>query len=37
MLATAVRISDAGIAVNFLIYGDMGDKRTDASERLGFA
>lgn len=38
MLAAAARVSMHGIVVNnFLIYGEMGDKRTGASESLDFA
>ena len=38
MLAVAVRVSNAGIAINnFLKYWEMGDKRTGASESLDFA
>jgi len=38
MLAAAARVSMTSIVVNnFLIYGELGNKRTVASESLDFA
>ena len=38
MLAVAARVSMPGVVVNnFLIYGEMGNKRTGVSESLDFA